>query len=95
VNKLSFLKRFRDTKNYQLLSPQELKLYIVLLISTDEIGVKGTIDMRLLRKAIGERITIDKLNEMASNLERYGLAEIVITEDGKQMHFILNEIENG
>jgi hypothetical protein len=95
MDKLKFLKRFENTKAYRLLSPEELKLYVFLLMCADGIEIKGTIDSRLLRKIMGEGITLDNLKRIASNLEKYGLAEIFIPEDGKEFRFILREIKDG
>jgi len=95
VDKLKFLKRFENTRTYRLISPEELKLYIFLLMCADGIEIKGTIDSRLLRKVMGRKINLDNLKMIASNLERYGLADIVIPQDEKKLYFILHEIENG
>lgn len=95
VDKLKFLKRFENTRTYRLLRSEELKLYIFILMCADGIEIKGTIDSRLLKKVMGRKINLDNLNMIASNLERYGLAEINITEDGRELQFILHEIENG
>jgi len=95
VDKLKFLKRFENTRTYRLISPEELKLYIFLLMCADGIEIKGAIDSRLLRKVMGRKINLDNLKMIASNLERYGLADIVIPQDEKKLYFILHEIENG
>lgn len=91
---MKFLKRFENTRTYCLLSPEELKLYIFLLMCADGIEIKGTIDLRLLIKVMGRKINLDNLKMIASNLERYGLVDIVIPEDGKELCFILHEIKD-
>lgn len=94
MDKLKFLKRFENTRTYRLLNPEELKLYIFLLMCADGIEVKGTIDSRLLRRVMGRKLNLDNLKMIASNLERYGLVDIVIPEDGKELCFILHEIKD-
>lgn len=94
MDKLKFLKGFEDTKAYRQLSSEELKLYIFLLMCADGIEIKGAIDSRLLRKIMGRKINLNNLKMIASNLERYGLVDIVIPEDGKELCFILHEIKD-
>lgn len=94
MDKLRFLKRVENTRTYRLLSSEELKLFLLLLICADGTEVKETIDLRLLRKAMGEEITLDKFKTMASNLKKHGMADIVIHGDKKRLSFILHEVRN-
>ena len=94
MDKLKFLKRLENTVTCRQLSPEELKLYIFLLMCADGIEIKERIDLRLLIKVMGEGISFDKLKQIASNLERYGLAEINIQENKRELHFLLHEIKN-
>lgn len=92
MDKLKFLKEFEDTELYKLLSTEELKLYILLIMCADGIGIKCRIDQRLLRRVMG-RIDLDTLKRIKSNIERYGLADIIIPEDERGIYFILHEIK--
>ncbi|MBI5048585.1 MAG: hypothetical protein HZB54_06535 [Deltaproteobacteria bacterium] len=74
MDKVELLRYLSGSNFFHLLSNGELKLYILLLASADDIDVSCKINFREIEK-IGRRLTaLRKLKSSMASLERYGLA---------------------
>lgn len=106
MDKLRFLKEFEKTVAYHSLSPEELKLYIFLLMCAEETEKEENINCKALRRVMKKEVTLKILKEMAANLSRYGLVSMSFPPTLKgsareediegigKISFILHQIKN-
>jgi hypothetical protein len=58
------------------MSREELKLYLLLLVSTDKIGREGEISWGVLKRSLGASLTSGRIERLAEVLRRYGLVQL-------------------
>ncbi|GEM_PF-6837645 len=74
MDKLELLRYLSGSDFFHLLSNGELKLYILLLASADDVDVSCKISFREIEK-IGRRLmALKRLKSSMTSLEKYGLA---------------------
>ncbi|MDI6775858.1 MAG: hypothetical protein QMD03_01225 [Syntrophales bacterium] len=76
MEKIEILAKLNKLNSFSALSTDELKLYILLLISARELNRKEQIDLEIIRRVFGEFFTIEQLKKMGVSLKRYGLASL-------------------
>lgn len=64
---------------FSSMSTEELKLYLLLLVSAVRIGKEGQIAWEVLRRGLGESLTAEKITRLAKALSQYGLAKVHVT----------------
>ena len=70
------LRRVCRSRWFSSLSREELKLYLLLLVSTVRMGQEGQIPWVVLQRGLGASLTIEKVERLAQALRRYGLAHL-------------------
>lgn len=58
------------------MSREELKLYLLLLVSTDKIGREGKISWGVLERSLGASLTSGRIERLTEALRRYGLVQL-------------------
>ena len=66
-------------KIFRALSTDELRLYILLLISAQGLNKEEEIDLEIIRRVFGELFTIEQLKEMGFSLKRHKLASLSLS----------------
>ncbi|MBI3753282.1 MAG: hypothetical protein HY266_04450 [Deltaproteobacteria bacterium] len=81
MNKVELLRHLSNSDFFRLLSNGELKLYILLIASADDVDAACKISFKEIEK-IGRRLTaLRKLKSSMASLERYGLASFEKIEE--------------
>jgi len=61
------------------MSREELKLYLLLLVSTRRIGQEGQIPWEVVKRSLGASLTNERFERLAEALRQYGLAHLRLT----------------
>jgi hypothetical protein len=72
--KIQLLRQLSAPEILSSLPGKALKLYLVLLVSAERIGREETIDVQIMRRALGCDLTRRQLLRIGLALERHGLA---------------------
>ena len=75
-HKIGLLRQLSGSEILGLLPGRVLKLYLVLLVSAEQIGREETIDLRTVHKALGREVTRLQMQRIGAALERCGLATL-------------------
>ncbi|HCX89416.1 MAG: hypothetical protein COW04_04095 [Deltaproteobacteria bacterium CG12_big_fil_rev_8_21_14_0_65_43_10] len=96
MEKIEILKKVCRLKIFRDLSTDELKLYILLLISAQELNKEEQIDLEVIRRMSGEILTIEGLKEMGFSLKKHKLASLSLScpEEDKGRHTLDNSGQN-
>ena len=87
-SKYAILRSIRETRKFQSLSIDCVKLYLLLLTVATGFERKQMINLRIIDRAFGGYITTKKLKRMLSSLYRYGLVRVSFQECKKGIsHF--------
>ncbi|MFA4916908.1 MAG: hypothetical protein WC560_09590 [Syntrophales bacterium] len=76
MEKIEFLEKLNKLNSFSALSTEELKLYVLLLMSARGFNRKEQINLEIIRRAFGEFLTIEQLREMGVNLKKCKLASL-------------------
>jgi hypothetical protein len=76
INKREILCRLVRKDLWESLSPQEIRLYLLLIITSDGEKGKGKLTWKEIRYYLGPEFTREKLKRAADNLQKFGLVEI-------------------
>ncbi len=74
--RVTLLRRVCRSRWFPSMSREELKLYLLLLVSTIRIGREGRISWEILKRTMGASLTRKRTERLAKALRRYGLAHI-------------------
>lgn len=95
MDKIRFLKYLSKSSCFPLLTENELKLYILLLLTTKNKDISGKIKVEQIEKACGKRLNFIEVKSMMDSLDIYKLAvmEGFIEHGGKygEMRFRLQK----
>lgn len=72
--KIRLLRQLSGSEILSFLPGRALKLYLVLLVSAERIGREETIEVQIMRRALGCDLTRRQLLRIGTALERRGLA---------------------
>lgn len=61
---------------FSSMSTEELKLYLLLLVSAVRIGEEGQIAWEVLKRGLGASLTVKKIERLGEALGRHGLARV-------------------
>lgn len=81
--RIALLKRICRSRWFSSMSTEELKLYLLLLVSAVKIGEEGQIAWEVLKRGLGESLTVEKIKRLGGALGRYGLATVRVTYPSK------------
>lgn len=65
------------------MSTEELRLYLLLLVSAARIGQEERIAWEVLKRGLGESLTTEKIELLGEALGRHGLARVRVTHTSK------------
>lgn len=77
--RVALLKRVCRSRRFLSLSREEVRLYLLLLVSAVRIGQEERIEWEVLKRALGESLTAEKIERLGEALGRHGLARIRVT----------------
>jgi hypothetical protein len=61
------------------ISTEELKLYLLLLVSAARIGQEEQIAWEVVRRGMGGSVTVETIERLSETLNQYGLARVRVT----------------
>lgn len=70
------LTRVCESRRFSSMPTEELKLYLLLLVSAVRIGEEGQIAWEILKRGLGESLTAEQIARLAQALSRHGLARM-------------------
>ena len=74
--KIKFLRKICNCELLNILSTDELKLYLLLLVYTKKFGEKELVNIEIIRRCLGRDFTIKRLKKASSSLMKHKLAKI-------------------
>lgn len=74
--KIRLLRQLSGSGILSVLPGKALKLYLLLLVSAERIGREETIDVQIMRRALGHELTRSQLLRIGAALKRRGLATL-------------------
>ena len=77
--RVKLLTRVCQFRWFSSMSTEELKLYLLLLVSAVRIGQEELIDWEILKRGLGESLTVKKIELLAEALGWHELARVRVT----------------
>ena len=74
--RIKLLRQVCRSRWFPSMSREELKLYLLLLVSTDKIGREGEISWGVLKRSLGASLTSGRIERLTEVLRRYGLVQL-------------------
>ena len=74
---------------WKRLSPEEVRLYLLLIISIDETKKIGKLKKRDIEKCLGYSLTVGQLEKIAHTFRELNLADIEYFRKKSEIKFIL------
>ena len=87
INKRELLGKLVQTNLWKNLSPEEVRLYLLLVIFTDEVKGTGKLSLEVLEGCLGSNFPRSQLEEAAHNLKSLNLVKINISSSGSGIEF--------
>jgi len=79
IDKKKILWRFiQDNNLHKILSAEEIRTYILLVIKADNKNGEGILTLEELNSQTGEKIIKEKLHEIAQKFKETGLVESIV-----------------
>jgi hypothetical protein len=89
VDRRKLLRTLITEDLWKRLSPEEVRLYLLLIISIDETEEIGRLKQRDIEKCLGYSLTVGKLEKIAHAFRELHLAEIEHSKEKSEIKFIL------
>ena len=89
IDKRELLEKLIQTNLWENLSPEEVRLYLLLVICVDEIRGAGRLSSEVLERCLGSNFTMDQLGEAFRELENLSLLELDVLPLGPGTEFRL------
>ncbi len=74
--RIKLLRRVCRSRWFPSMSREELKLYLLLLVTTDKIGREEKISWGVLKRSLGPSFTSGRIKRLTEALRRYGLVHL-------------------
>jgi hypothetical protein len=74
--RVKLLRRVCRSQWFRSISRKELKLYLLLLVSTGAVGQEGRIAWGVLKRSLGRSLTVGSFERLANVLRRFGLVRL-------------------
>ena len=89
VNRRKLLRALIRKDLWKRLSPEEVRLYLLLVISIDETKKIGRLEKQDTEKCLGYNLTVGQLEKIAHTFRELHLAEIEYAKDKSEIKFTL------
>jgi len=86
-DKRNLLNRLTRQNLWERLSGCDIRLYLFLVICTDEVKGKGRLSLEVLEKCLGSDFSREQLEKAAHNLKKLGLIKIDISSSASEIEF--------
>jgi len=87
INKRELLEKLIQTDLWENLSPEEVRLYLLLVICVDEIRGAGRLSPEVLERCLGSNFTMNDLEKALHELESLSLLELDTSSPGPEIEF--------
>ena len=87
INKRELLKELTEENLWKRLSSQEIRLYLLLIIFTDNVKGTGSPSLKHLERYLGNNFPRDRLEKVAHDLENLHLVKLDISSPGSEIEF--------
>jgi len=89
MNKRQLLTMLTDSDLWKKISPEEIRLYLLLVIFAGERGNRGKLRWKELKEWLGESFDIKQLEKAAYSLESFHLVKIDYSSKDSEIRFEL------
>lgn len=80
INKRKILCRVVEEGLWENLSPEEIRLYLLLIIITDKRRGEGKLSLREINHCLGHKFTLKQVEKRMYNLQRFNLIKVTCCE---------------
>jgi len=87
INKRELLKKLIQENLWKKLSPEEIRLYLFLIICADEVKGTGRLRLKVLGGCLGNNFPRGQLEKAAHDLESLHLAKLDISSPRSEIEF--------
>jgi len=87
INKRELLGKLVQANLWKNLSPEEVRLYLLLVIYADEIRGAGRLTLKVLERCLGSNLSLDQLKKAVHGLENLHLVKLDILPPGSEIEF--------
>ncbi len=96
IDKRELLEKLIQANSWENLSPEEVRLYLLLVICADKARGTGRLNPEVLEECLGSNFTGDQLEEACHDLENLSLFKLEIPSSGSEIKFeFLEEDKSG
>lgn len=96
INKRKLLEKLTQANSWENLSPEDIRLYLFIVICADKARGTGRLDPEVLEECLGCNFTTDQLEEACHDLENISLFKLEISPSGSEIKFeFLEEDKSG
>ena len=89
INKRELLEKLVQTNLWKNLSPEEVRLYLLLVICADEIRGVGRLSSEVIERCLENNFTMDQLEKAFRELENLSLLKLDVLPLGPGIEFRL------
>jgi len=89
INRQKLLRTLITEDLWKRLSPEEVRLYLLLIISIDEKKETGKLKKHHIEKCLGYSLTVGQLEKIGHTLRELHLAEIEYSKEKSEIKFTL------
>ena len=94
ISRRKLLRRLIAEDLWKRLSPEEVRLYLLLVISTDEIKDIGKLKKQEIEKCLGYSLTVGQLEKIAHIFRELNLTEMEYSKEKSEIKFTLMRKES-
>lgn len=87
IKKHGLLKKLTQENLWKRLSPEEIRLYLFLIICADEVKGTGRLRLKVLEACLGNNFPRSQLEKAAYDLEKLCLVKLDISSPGPEIKF--------
>ena len=87
INKRELLKKLIEENLWERLSPEEIRLYLLLIIFADKVKGTGRLSSKVLEGCLGSNFLRERLEKVAHDLEDLRLVKLDISSPGSEIEF--------
>ena len=87
INKRELLEELIQAGLWKNLSPEEIRLYLFIVICADKVRGTGRLNPEVLDECLGSNFTRDQLEEACHDLENISLLKLDISSPGSGIEF--------
>jgi len=89
IDRRKLLRKLITEDLWKSLSPEEIRLYFLLIISIDGTKETGKLRKRDIKKCLGYSLSVEQLEKIGHTLPELNLADIEYSKDKSEIKFTL------